>query len=61
MHPRQSQRILSLLYCVENGFNPTSEVQIMGNGHFKMARFETPHMQTAIFQMRLQLPLVYIY
>ena len=35
---------------VKNELNPTSEVQNLGNGHFKMPHVETPRLQTAVFQ-----------
>ena len=38
-------------------FNPTSEVQNIGNRHFKTPRFETPRLQTDVLQQWLQLPL----
>ena len=42
---------ITLIYCVENGFNQTSEFRILKTGCFKMPHLQTPCLQRAVFQM----------
>ena len=42
---------ITLIYCVENEFNPTSEVQNIENGVFQNAVIANAYLQIAIYQI----------